>query len=307
MPILCDTQDLVDDAVNDLSAADYIILDCEGQQLGMVDGELSLIQLGTPNAQRVYLIDAVVLDRSSLQPVLDLLADEGKRKVVWDGRQDYSELYHGLGTPICNVLDLQIVDVMSRTIRGEIEQRRIWRLGSRALSNRAVAAMQCEGVHAVNGLGKALQEHGVTGVSGKDTTVSSMHSAGQSITWMYRPLPSTLISYASHDLQMIASLYNHFNNRGYLSDLPTLLEQSKRFVSIHRDRGRPTRNNIYRSSNLLPLGILHPIEGPTKLCDKCNRPLSSEHFPTVGKGLQSGRRATCKVCQILTVRKANGY
>ncbi|TDL16874.1 hypothetical protein BD410DRAFT_590104 [Rickenella mellea] len=303
MSNLCDTPELVEEATRSLSAAAYIIIDCEGKELGTTEGDISLISLGTPNAEQIYLIDAVALDRNTLKPVLDLISGEEKMKIVWDGRNDYSELYHGLGAPICNVLDLQIADLMSRMMRGENEERRIKRLASRYLSHFAIGRMQCDGVHALNGLGVALQEHHIIGSSGKDATVSKMHSTGQSITWMDRPLPSTLISYASHDVQMIAALYKHFDDSGYLSNIPTLLKQSERYVSIHRDSGRPRRDDMYSSSNLLPLDVLWPAEDPAKCCDRCARVLSMEHFPLGKKRKYVISYPTCKVCRILEIRQ----
>ena len=52
---LCMTDADVEDAVNLLSTASHIFLDCEGRDLGNVGGALSLIQLGTPGASRIFL------------------------------------------------------------------------------------------------------------------------------------------------------------------------------------------------------------------------------------------------------------
>ena len=127
--VFCDTAAKCQSAAATLGACPVLVLDCEGHNLGVYGGRLSVIVLrtATPDA-RTYLIDVPNLSPADLQPVLDLLCSPTIRKVVFDGRMDFSALHHhALRAELHNVLDLQLVDVMSRFARGETgetQQRR---------------------------------------------------------------------------------------------------------------------------------------------------------------------------------------
>ena len=51
--------------------------------------------------------------------MFDILSSNSVTKVVFDGRMDFSALYHEQNVEVQNVLDLQLVDIDSRVIRGE--------------------------------------------------------------------------------------------------------------------------------------------------------------------------------------------
>lgn len=83
-----------------------VFLDCEGRDLGRVGGRLGLVQLGIEND--IYLVDVIAFPET-IPTVKDILENPVLEKVVWDGRSDYSELWHGHEIRIDPVIDLQLV------------------------------------------------------------------------------------------------------------------------------------------------------------------------------------------------------
>jgi exonuclease 3'-5' domain-containing protein 1 len=170
---LCDTLELVDQAVRTLSQSSVIFLDCEGQVLGQTDGILSLIGLGVTHENMdgdielsIFLVDVLAFAHNSdmalyLRPLFEILSSEAIHKVVFDGRMDASELLHGYGVQLRGVLDLQIADVMSRKKRAETLDKQLYRLlgflGKHELLQNRNLYMY---VHRLNSLQGALKEHG---------------------------------------------------------------------------------------------------------------------------------------------------
>uniref|UniRef100_A0A0W0GAY2 3'-5' exonuclease domain-containing protein n=1 Tax=Moniliophthora roreri TaxID=221103 RepID=A0A0W0GAY2_MONRR len=129
--ILCDTTTSLTPALDVLRASNVLILDCEGDELGKQGGTLSMIVLRTTSSNpppQTYLIDVTRLSSSDLRPVYDLLESEAATKVVFDGRMDYSALFHEKSVDTKKVLDMQLADVRSRIVRGEDQEGRLERL-----------------------------------------------------------------------------------------------------------------------------------------------------------------------------------
>jgi exonuclease 3'-5' domain-containing protein 1 len=116
-----------------LSQHSHIILDCEGRTLGAAGGKLSLLNLGVSQEDddgdehlSIFVIDVLAFQKNKavhLAPIFDILKSEDIFKVVFDGRMDSSELLHGHGVKLNNVLGLQLADVLSREKRGEGAER----------------------------------------------------------------------------------------------------------------------------------------------------------------------------------------
>ena len=119
--VFCDTAAKCQTAAATLGTCPVLVLDCEGHNLGAAGGTLSVIVLRSATADaRTYLIDVPHLAPTALQPIVDLLRAPAIRKVVFDGRMHSSALHHhALRAELHHVLDLQLVDVMSRFARGE--------------------------------------------------------------------------------------------------------------------------------------------------------------------------------------------
>lgn len=161
---LCDTPSSVAPAVVALSAASHLAFDSEGLCLGEIDGKLSLIALaGLPTTDpHVYLFDALALNTEQLEPVFELLRSEKHMKVMFDGRMDFSEVFHRHGVRLAAVLDPQLADVESRSRRGESFDKQRERLSPYLSRNEVAKQMHSYlQVHRLNGLAFCAKEHGV--------------------------------------------------------------------------------------------------------------------------------------------------
>ena len=124
---LCSTYEDALAAACDLARSSTLILDCEGLELGMPGGALSIIAVGDPSAACVYLVDALALPdphHPLLAPLLLLLARPDVTKLVWDGRADFREVADAYGILMNGVLDLQLVEVAQRrAMRGKKDRK----------------------------------------------------------------------------------------------------------------------------------------------------------------------------------------
>lgn len=111
--IYCNDENTFSELLRSLEAVtvEPILLDFQGKTLGSTDGDLSLLQIGLPT--KTYVVDAVALD-GIIPKLAPYLQSRAIRKVVWDGRLGYSELWHRYGIRLENVLDLQLVYLHER-------------------------------------------------------------------------------------------------------------------------------------------------------------------------------------------------
>jgi exonuclease 3'-5' domain-containing protein 1 len=163
--ILCDTNSKCEEALPVLRSSPALILDCEGRDLGVVGGALSIIILRTTTANpQTFLIDVASLSLSpsttALNDVFDLLSSPKSPKIVFDGRNDFSACYHEYGVELYNVIDMQLVDIKSRQARGEKTDEQLKRLCG-AFAPREIWKNRdlYEQVHKLSGLGYCLREH----------------------------------------------------------------------------------------------------------------------------------------------------
>lgn len=172
--MFCDTAATFRFAISILQRSQYLILDCEGHDLGRAGGSVTLICVGTPLAEHIFLFDVIspFLSRLDIAALLSLFTDKNLLKVVWDGRMDYLELWSTYGIALESVLDLQVAEVVSRrTVRGETDAERIKRLKNSYISSAVVRNRQglsFEGLHAVIGLQRCWKECGFPADNGKD-------------------------------------------------------------------------------------------------------------------------------------------
>lgn len=170
--VYCDTPASYASSMWHLRQADYLILDCEGVNLGRAGGSVTLICVGTPFAKHIFLFDVLspLISNRDVYALLDVLSDRNVLKVVWDGRMDFLEIYSTFGISLEGVLDLQVAEVMSRSfVRGEEEDARVQRL-RRVLRLPDIKKYhgRYEGLHAVIGLQRCWEECGYTDDCGKD-------------------------------------------------------------------------------------------------------------------------------------------
>jgi exonuclease 3'-5' domain-containing protein 1 len=161
--ILCADNSSLGKAIDVVQSASVIVLDCEGENLGREGGSLSLIGLRAlaPQSSEIYLIDIISLTNDTLQPLFNIIESPSSTKIVFDGRMDYSEFYHGHNITMSGVLDLQLADVISRR-RRESDQKRLERLSSYLPRSEVFRNCHCyAAVERLSSLEACLREHNV--------------------------------------------------------------------------------------------------------------------------------------------------
>ncbi|EIW75546.1 hypothetical protein CONPUDRAFT_169361 [Coniophora puteana RWD-64-598 SS2] len=311
-----------------LEASPYIILDCEGMNIGQAGGVLSLVCVGSAHARDVFVFDVLALrasessggsadpssrtDQSSaLARLARVLADPGVRKVMWDCRNDYLEIKEVLGAAMRGVLDLQLAEIGARGEDGwEGAGRREGRIaaGGRRVSWRFLRDNRglFKGVHALKGMEQALRESKIP-MQGKDADVVAMHKADGSAMWLQRPLHPKLLAYAAHDIYMLDALYAKFLHDRWITPHtePALLEQSARYALALSYQGRVAPEDVFGSCGLLPLDVLREPRGLTVPCAGCRRIQGLDCFMLQQMRGQRVRHRSnlCRVCQIKAIIK----
>lgn len=204
---LCNTPQSVDAAMRILILSPYLLVDCEGRDIGTESGALSIISVGTHDASYVFFFDVLSLHPHDLAPLLHLLATPVVQKVFWDGRMDAVELRRSLGVTICRPCDLQIVDINSRKARGDLNGRKWVNIPWHPLHH--VQHLDISGVHGLTGLKSAPKVHGVGHLVASASPSNSVcllrsHTVADARDelpvdhelWMHRPLPNHYLDYA---------------------------------------------------------------------------------------------------------------
>jgi exonuclease 3'-5' domain-containing protein 1 len=88
-----------------------MLLDFQGKGIGSTSGNLSLLQIGLTS--KTFIVDAIAL-HDDIPQLAPFLQNRNIRKIVWDGRLGYSELWHRYAIRLENVLDLQLVYLHER-------------------------------------------------------------------------------------------------------------------------------------------------------------------------------------------------
>ncbi|KAH7915527.1 ribonuclease H-like domain-containing protein [Hygrophoropsis aurantiaca] len=316
--LYCNKPGSINYALRYLQNSPYLILDCEGKDIGRTDGVLSLMCIGTANAEHIFVFDVIALRPfyALMVPLLDMLRNPLVHKIMWDCRNDFLEISGVYGIQIEGIIDLQLAEVESRRIfRGEKEWRREGRIsaGGRRLPVRVVKDDKdlFKDVHVVQGMDACLREcHLATGA--KDPEIVAMHRANGSVFWLERPLRRKLLVYASHDIQMLADLYSHFLEVDWITtrSIPLLLDQGARYAQAAYVQGRVSEGHVFGSSALLPLDVLKEPLGILAPCAGCRRMQSLHCFTLVKRGKQVKtwlKSNICRICQIKTMMRDVNY
>ena len=309
-PVLCDTDTVLNGVLPALQACSTLILDCEGVNLGVRGGSLSLITLRTvrPSFAQTYLIDIVRLSPAALAPVFALLRSSSVLKIVFDGRMDFSALYHGHGVEIQGVLDLQLVDVASRCESPEAHLKRLGNYLKRGEIN-ANKQMYVD-VHKLSGLAECVREHtaadsscvskgqgGRIRLTAACFSIFNVYALVNHANWGLRPLPEDYIAYATADATLIHTLFDKFTEMGYIT--PNLTSLSHTYVTMWKS-DQPVSQYSRIGHPLLPLGIINHTSsyGPSKSCTVCSRSLPQAAF---SKNSWKAKDRKCWVCRAVAV------
>lgn len=290
----CDTVETLEKLENEIRALSQeerqspgILLDCEGRDLGRVGGKLGLIQIGVKDA--IYLVDVITLPQS-LDSVKIFLKDEGLQKVVWDGRMDFSELWHGHGIRLAGVLDLQLLGVYRGQSRGIPGPRGYIGLDGLFAKFKRMDAIVHEPSVDFSRINKSrLSSFEADGVVKDD--VQRAHKRDETEFWITRPLSEILLEYAAYDIVQLRALYKVYEF--WIPSYPHIKEESKRYVELSMGQ-KPPLNAWYLEHGILPQEILHRRDSNDKLgtmrCGGCSRELHRESFRAWRNG------ALCHTC-----------
>ncbi|KAI0092673.1 hypothetical protein BDY19DRAFT_990374 [Irpex rosettiformis] len=299
--VFCGTSRSVENARVALSTAKTIFMDCGGFNLGVRGGTLSILSLGviplnTIQYLHIYLIDVAHLSLVDLQPIYDLLASSYATKVVWDGRMDYSALYHEYGVRMQNVVDLQLVDILSRESRDTPAEhlKRFNNYVHPELLRSTDGKKRYAKLHRLNSLVSAVREHKPIGHRQFEKV-----KAGRRPRNSTSPLSEAYIKYSAVDIEMIAALFLNFISNMYIPLLAgfSFKEKSARYVAFWADR-QPltTETNHYARNAFLPLEAVDDSSGEQKhKCEKCKRFLTKASFPLLEFALPD-TQFSCAVC-----------
>ncbi|KAH8102260.1 ribonuclease H-like domain-containing protein [Cristinia sonorae] len=276
--------------ISRLSSSSHILIDCEGQNIGTPTGILSLISVGTADSKDIFVIDVLrVRDRThpQVQRFLRLLEDPSVLKVIWDGRMDHVEIFMTFGVKIRGVLDLQVVEVMSREgVRGERDYQRRGRFrkmfGNGALKDSTLRPLMRD-FHAVTGLQGIVNQEKIVMNLAKDAEVVAMHKDGNSSFWLTRPLPSNLLKYAAADIKLVGLTYDHFVQHKWITaeTFPRLLAQSTRYLQRYTSRGDREETEGLGSMRIIPLDVVYDTEQKQYECQLCLHMLNLCCFETL--------------------------
>ncbi|KIJ62295.1 hypothetical protein HYDPIDRAFT_158115 [Hydnomerulius pinastri MD-312] len=312
----CDNLPSITHATRVLARSSFLIIDCEGRNIGGTGGVLSLMCIGTERAEHIFVFDVLALKahNARLRPLVNILANPAVKKIMWDCRNDFLEIVAEYQVMLQGVLDLQLAEIQSRiSIRGEREWKRLARLasGGRRLPLRLVKQNPdlFLGVHSLQGMDACIREARLV-TAGKDPQVVAMHKTNGSDMWLERPLLPQLLQYAAHDIEMIGALYEHFKQQSWITPTNTddLVDQSMRYAYSMYYQGRVADDHIFGSCAVLPLDILREPRGLIVPCQDCNR-MQSLHCFTINKSGRKiiGRTNICRVCQIKLLIKEVSY
>ncbi|TFK50362.1 hypothetical protein OE88DRAFT_1749912 [Heliocybe sulcata] len=307
----CADQATFDHAISTLSLSRTLILDCEGLDIGMQEGALSLICLGTVTADAIFVFDVLVLRDNGINvnPLLRLLLTEDITKVTWDGRMDFLEIQETYAVELNGVLDLQLAEVMSRMwVRGEGERQRTNRLASRYFGFHVVKNDPdlYDGIHIVLGMANCLKEHHLGDGIEKDPEVIAMHRANGTALWLERPLSERLLRYAATDIYLISLLHEDFKRKSWINaaNRSELQWYSQRYVTMFQDGGRLDPENVFMKG---PLIMLSEITADTNAaryeCSGCGRRKPIYCFETRWANMWPQRLPRCRVCTVVALKR----
>ncbi|KAK0470318.1 ribonuclease H-like domain-containing protein [Desarmillaria tabescens] len=292
--VLCADGGAVAAAVPVLSSYSHLVVDCEGDQLGCNGGRLSLLTISPIRSASdhvpAYIFDLLRVKKKNMRRVFDL-RNASRVKIFFDGRMDYSALWHEYGVPIVGVIDLQLADLYSRQKRRETDSKRLERLRAYLPQSMITKNLhECRALTRMSSLASCVQEHLQT----NESKGSVDHKR-----WLERPLSSEQLGYAAQDVLLIGRIYEHFKAQNYLAE--NLPEQSEQYITFWKG-GKADKDRYFNSHCLLPLDIIdYDARRPTKRCDGCERLLSVHCFP---RKTTSSEEIYCWVCNAILRKKA---
>ena len=250
-----------------------LAIDCEGVKLSR-DGKLTLLTVATPT--KVFLYDVLKLGQSVFENGLkEILEDASVEKLMFDCRNDSDALYHLYNVNLAGVLDVQLLEVVSRKEQPAPFVRHNQRL-------RHLTSQPAKGAEILKGYLKCLDlyvnDPSVTDMKRKGSNLLNLSSG----LWEKRPLTEDMINYACVDAIAMFKMFASFKAKPFFEkNLNRVRGASKLYADYQREVDKRAHDN-YESNRYLPLTILLFLEfgemraSGTKKCDGCKRWFDSQ-------------------------------
>ncbi|KAI0717810.1 ribonuclease H-like domain-containing protein [Cerioporus squamosus] len=258
---LCTTYDAAANAAEELSSSSVLIFHCQGRELGMPDGELSIIALSDPASSHVFLFDR-----------------QDITKVVWDGRTYLLEVADTYGVLLHGVIDLQLIEVSTRGTKEKNSRlqhttrhfRRFIDFGHTLPDDihKLLGLIHCAGLYHVSEAGDNI----------RSTALRKGHGSG---VWLLRPFPDDLQRRCVENIQLINLLYARFRaKKKQYSQSEKWQEMTTRYMEAYPTRELRAAHASCDLYKFLPLEIMAPSPTNTRRyrCTHCERMLTVASF-----------------------------
>jgi 3'-5' exonuclease len=291
-------------------------VDLEWAHADTAQEQLCLVQLATDSL--IVIVDVVeacsskaeVRSLLSTGPLADRLwLNSSISKVFWDCRYDM-KILDSHGVELLAVLDAQLLDVMTRSSRGETRSQQLDRLHPavwRGLVNSQPAMFAH--VQRLNGLEGAISEHMPHAARSVCRGSGSVHEAvrraylADPSYWLQRPLPAAALQYAAEDVHWTRCLWEQLLREVQPSRQQQQLQQlqlaTQRYADVQRHLDAEGVLPVFKFHSLLPLQVLElQSSGQQRKCAQgCKRLLPTEQvFSAHGQ---------CHVCRALVRAQAS--
>ncbi|RPD70656.1 hypothetical protein L226DRAFT_514191 [Lentinus tigrinus ALCF2SS1-7] len=306
----CTTYDAATRAAQVLSASSTIILHCQGRDLGLPDGELSIIALSDPAASEVFLLDVLLLcdkHNPALAPLFSLLERPDITKLVWDGRTYLLEIADTYGVLLQGVIDLQLVEVSTRGKKSEknLRAQHTMRYFKCVADVLGAASTIPDDIHRLMGLNHclALFQSGAT-EKGTYAPAAALHKKHGSAMWLLRPFPDDLQRHCVYNVKLISLIYARFRAKSkYLQHPEELKQMTTRYMEAYPTRELRALHVPLDLDKFLPLEVLTPCPRNTRRykCVRCERMLIPASFPQHPVS-DDDKDERCRLCTLLVLR-----
>ncbi|KAI0800016.1 hypothetical protein C8Q74DRAFT_385926 [Fomes fomentarius] len=295
---LVSTYEEVEAAVQALSRHPTLVLDCEGRDLCMPNGVLSIVSLADPMASDIHLFDVLALadkQNPSLSSLFSILCDKLVTKLVWDGRHRFMEIADTYGVLIDGVLDVQIVEVMLRPkhkLNGSMRAKHTvdyFKKSQAVMDHITNDPSILDGVDRTMGVEHCAGAVGVhKEIGGKGPATVKLHKAHGGDMWLLRPLPAALLDDAARNVRLIAAIHSRITPKGERAKacvpLEAMMSASVRYMRSWPSRELKAFHVPLELTKFIPLDTLHAPKPDERRfrCERCERMLSLGCFFTRG-------------------------
>jgi len=221
---------------------------------------------------------------SNIPHLAPFLQSRKLRKVVWDGRLCYAELWHRFSIRLENVLDLQLVYLHGKY---DFTQRKCFPLSGKVTAIKDQKLLPQAGVEIEQ---KRRRSHNIKG------------------NWSTRPLSQAYLDFANVEMAHLRILATSLIPLA--TKYPHILRESKRYIELWHHHRRDA-SNPYHTNNYLPQGIIERTELErsfrllgTRRCRGCERDLYQESYAVeFRRWLRSPDKQFCYTCAKVKLRR----